>query len=86
LVATRLDTAELVSQTATLRCPRALLPAIMECDQLAARNTVREPWLPLPACNHLLPPTATCAAAACFAKTRHQDHPIACAQVKVPFF
>jgi len=70
-VAIQIDTAELVSQTATLHRPRALLPAIIGCDLFAARKTVRDAspacLLPLPACCHQLPPPATPAAAACFA-------------------
>ena len=67
-VSIQISTAELVSQT--LRCPRALLPAIVGCDLFAARNTVCEPCLPLLACRHLLRPPTTSAAAVCFAKTR----------------
>ena len=74
-VAIQVDTAELVSQTVTLRRPRALLPAIIGCDLFAARKTVRRDTgpaclLPLPSRCRLLPPPATSAAAACFAKTR----------------
>ena len=61
LVMIQIDTAELISQTATLRRPRALLPVIIKCDLFAARNTVFEPCLLA---------TATCllplAAAACY--------------------
>jgi len=60
--------AELVSQTATLRCPCALLPAIIGCDVFAAHGAVCEPCLPLPACCHLLLLPNTSAAAACLRK------------------
>jgi len=55
-VSIQISTAELVSQT--LRCPRALLPAIVGCDLFAARNTVRERCL-LATAACLLPPAAT---------------------------
>jgi hypothetical protein len=74
------STTKLVSQTATLHRPRALLPAIIgcQCDLFAARNTVPARALLacyrcLPeTCCHLLPPPATSTAAACFAKTRSE--------------
>ena len=70
-VAIQIDTADLVSQIATLRRPRALLPAIIGCDLFAAHKTVRDAspacLLPLPACCHQLPPPAIPAADACFA-------------------
>jgi len=44
-------------QTATLRRPRALLPAIIGGDQFAARNKVREPCL-FATATCLLPPAA----------------------------
>jgi len=68
-----INTAELVSQTATVT-PQNLLPTIIGCDLCAARNTVREPcWLAT--ATFLLPPAdvigpAKSAAAASFAKTR----------------
>jgi len=61
LVSTRINTTELVSQTAMLRLPRALLYAIIGCNLFAARNTVCEPCLPLLACRHLLRPPTTSA-------------------------
>jgi len=79
-VAIQIDTAELVSQTVTLRRPRALLPAIIGCDIFTARKTVRDAspacLLPLPACCHLLQPPATSAAVACFAKPRPEVSPV----------
>jgi len=80
-VAIQIDTAELVSQTATLHRPRALLPAtigvqsISGTQALPGTQTVYDANTAclLPTC-HLLPPPygtpATSAATACFAKTR----------------
>ena len=56
-IAIQIDTAKLVSQTATLRRPRALLPAIIGCDLFSAHKTVRDAS---PACLLPLPAAATC--------------------------
>jgi len=79
LVATQITTAELVSQTATMCHPRALLPAFIACNYCVRCicGTQHRPRALLAcypyvlATHHLLPPPpATSAAAACFLKTR----------------
>ena len=57
--AMQIEAAELVSQTTTLRRPRALLPAIIGCDLFAARKTSAVTRALLACCRCLL------AAAAC---------------------
>jgi len=70
-VAIRIDTAELVSQTATLRRPRAVLHAIIGCDLRSTQHCLRA----LLACYPYLLVATYCrrllhAAAACCTKTR----------------
>ena len=77
-VATQIATAELISQSATMRHPCALLPAIIACHYWVRCicGTQQRPRALLTcypyvlATRHLLSPPATSAAAACFVKTR----------------
>ena len=77
-VAIQIDTAELVSQTTTVRRPRTMLPAtiavysISGAQTCGTRPSMTQALLAChPACCcHLLPPPATSVVAACFAKIR----------------